>query len=81
MARLGVEPFVKLGRTIRRRLDGIIAIFESPGLTSGSSEGINSVIQYAKVRARGFRTVENMIAIVYLMTADLKDLPESPYKT
>ena len=81
MARLGVEPFVKLGRTIRRRLDGIIAIFESPGLTNGPNEGINSVIQCAKARARGFRTVGNMIAIVYLMTADLKALPESPYKT
>ena len=75
-----LEPFVKLGRTIRRHMDGIVAIFDSPGLTNGPSEGINSVIQCAKARARGFRTVENMIAIVYLMTADLEGLPESPYK-
>ena len=62
-------------------MDGIIAIFESPGLTNGPSEGINSVIQCAKARAKGFRTIENMIVIVYLMTGDLKALLASPYKT
>ena len=39
------------------------------------------MIRCAKARARGFRTVENMIAIVYLMTGDLEDFPVSPYKT
>ena len=39
------------------------------------------MIQCAKARARGFRTVENMITIVFLMTGDLEDLPLSPYKT
>ena len=38
------------------------------------------MIQCAKARARGFRTIENMIAIVFLMTGDLADLPVSPYK-
>ena len=75
-----LEPFVKLGRTVRRHLDGILAIFESRSLTNGPSEGINSVIQCAKARASGFRTIENMIAIVFLMTGDLADLPVSPYK-
>ena len=28
-----------------------------------------------------FRTVENMIKIVFLMTGDLEDLPLSPFKT
>lgn len=71
------EPFVKLGRTVRRQLEGILTIFESRGLTNGSSEGINSVIQCAKARASGFRAIENMIAIVILMTGDLADLPVS----
>lgn len=61
---------MKLGRTVRRHLDGILAIFESRGLTNGPSEGINSVIQCAKARARGFRTIENLIAIVFPMTGD-----------
>ena len=82
MARAGpalqARALRELGRTVKRRLDGILAIFDSPGLTNGPSEGINSVIQFAKARARGFRTVENMIAIVYLMTADLEGLPVSP---
>jgi len=76
-----LEPFVKLNRTFRRHMDGILAIFDNPGLTNGPSEGINSVIQCAKARARGFRTVENMITIVFLMTGGLEDLPLSPYKT
>ena len=35
-----LEPFVKLNRTIRRHMEGILAIFDSPGLTNGPSEGI-----------------------------------------
>ena len=35
-----LEPFVKLNRTYRRHMDGILAIFDSPGLTNGPSEGI-----------------------------------------
>ena len=35
-----LEPFVKLNRTIRKHMDGILAIFENPGLTNGPSEGI-----------------------------------------
>ena len=35
-----LEPFVELNRTIRRRMDGILAIIDNPGLTNGPSEGI-----------------------------------------
>ena len=79
--RCRLEPFVNLGRTIRKHLDGILAIFDSGGLTNGPGEGINSVIQCSKARARGFRTIENMIAIVFLMTGDLEGFSVSPYKT
>ena len=39
------------------------------------------MIRCAKARARGFRTVENMITIMFLMTGGLEDLPLSPCKT
>ena len=35
-----LELCVKLNRTIRKRLDGILAIFENPGLTNEPIEGI-----------------------------------------
>ena len=51
--RCRLESSVKLGRTVRKHPDGILAIFESRGLTNGPSEEINSVVQCAKARARG----------------------------
>ena len=40
-------------------------------LTNGILEGLNSLIQAAKARARGYRTTTNLIAMIYLLGAKL----------
>ena len=42
------------------------------GLTNGILEGINSLIQAAKAKARGYRTVRNIVAIAYLIAGKLR---------
>jgi transposase len=43
-------------------------------MTNGLLEGINGLVQAAKRRSRGYRNVENLIAMVY-MTANKLRLP------
>ena len=57
--------------TVRRRWAGILRWFSSR-LTVGLPEGMNSLIQAAKSRARGYRTNTNLIAMIYLLGAKLK---------
>jgi transposase len=45
--------------------------YKTSGLTNAILEGINSLIQSAKARARGFRNIDNLIAMVYLMVGRL----------
>ena len=56
--------------------DGIIA-WHASHLNNGLLEGINSLVQAAKARARGYRNKTKMITIVYL-TAGKLQLPPSP---
>jgi len=70
-----IEPIVKFTETVRNHLDGIMRYFTS-NLTSGAIEGLNSRIQNIKRRARGFRNIDNFIAMIYLSLAGLElDLP------
>ena len=57
--------------TIRRHWDEILRWFSSR-LSNGLPEGMNSLIQAAKSRARGYRTNTNLIAMIYLLGAKLK---------
>jgi len=40
-------------------------------LTTGFLEGINSLIQAAKARARGYQTSKNILAMSYLIAGKL----------
>lgn len=61
----------KMARTVKDHWDGILSHFDSE-LTSGYLEGINSLIQAAKARARGYRNPRNMISMAYLIAGKLK---------
>jgi transposase len=65
-----LEPIKQAAYTIKRHWSGILRWFES-SLTNGLLEGLNSLIQTAKARARGFRTTKNLIAIIYLVGGKL----------
>lgn len=72
----GLEPMVKAAGTIKDHKDGVLRWFKS-GLSNGILEGINSLIQAAKAKARGYRTIRNLIAMAYLIAAKLQfNLPK-----
>ena len=73
-----LAPFKRLGATLRDHLPGIINSFKL-GLSNGTAESINSKIQAAIARARGFRTHQNLMAIIYLIAGKLTHLPAPPY--
>ena len=66
-----LEPIKKAAYTIKRHWDGVLRWFQS-GINNGILEGINSLIQAAKARARGYRTIKNLIAMIYLIGGNLK---------
>jgi len=69
-ARSRLQPMIKAGRTIRNHLPGVLRWFASH-INNGVLEGLNSLIQAAKARARGYRTINNLITAVYLVAGKL----------
>jgi transposase len=72
-----LEPFKRLGATLRTHWDGVCNMLRHAN-SNARAESINADIQAAIARARGFRTFANLRTIVYLLKARL-DLPGSPY--
>ena len=66
----GLEAMAKVAKTLETHLEGVLRWFTSK-ITNGLLEGINSLIQAAKAKARGYRTARNLIAIVYLIAGKL----------
>ena len=71
-----LAPLVKVAKTIRLHQDGILRWFTS-GINNGILEGVNSLVQAAKAKARGYRSHKNLITMIYLIAGklDLKVLP------
>jgi transposase len=67
----GLEPIVKAATTIKNHKEGVLRWFRS-GLTNAILEGIYSLVQAAKAKARGYRTSRNLIAMAYLIAAKLQ---------
>lgn len=70
-----LEPMKKAAYTIKNHWDGVLRWFESR-INNGILEGINSLIQAAKARARGYRTERALTTMIYLIAGKLSfDLP------
>lgn len=69
-----LEPIKAFVRTVEAHWDGIIA-WQQSRLSNGLLEGTNSLVQAAKRRARGYRSKDKMITIIYLIAGKLP-LPE-----
>jgi transposase len=65
-----LASFKKLAQTLKNHWDGILAYFPHR-ITSAAIESVNSIIQTARRRARGFRNFENLKAICYWMAGHL----------
>jgi transposase len=60
-----LEPIKKFAATVKSHWKGILKWFSSR-VSNGVLEGTNSLIQEIKSRARGFKNVDNFIAMIYL---------------
>jgi len=67
----GIFPFKKVVNTIKAHWSGIINYIESR-INNGILEGLNSIIQLAKKRARGYRNIDNFINMIYFICGKLK---------
>lgn len=65
-----IKPIIDAAKTVKRHWDGVMRWFESR-LTNGLLEGINSLIQATKARARGYRSTKNLITMIYIIAGKL----------
>jgi transposase len=65
-----LEPVIDAAHTVKRHWDGILRWFDSK-IANGLIEGINSLVQAAKSKARGYRSIRNLKAMVYLLAGKL----------
>lgn len=77
--RCRLEPIKQLAATLKRHWKGVLQGFDSR-LSNGYVEAMNSLIQAAKARARGYGTTRHLIAICFLIAGQLKHLPENPFQ-
>jgi transposase len=64
-----LKPIKDFVATVVRHWDGIVA-WHASRLNHALLEGINSLVQAAKARARGYRSNRNMITMIYLIAGD-----------
>jgi transposase len=65
-----LEPMKAAVKTIKAHWDGILRWFVSK-INNGILEGLNSLIQASKARARGYRTKRCLITMVYIIGGKL----------
>jgi transposase len=68
---------IQAAQSIKKHEDGILRWFQSK-ITNGLLEGLNSLVQAAKRKARGYRTLDTFISMVYA-TANKLDMVVKPH--
>ena len=66
----GIKPIIKAATTIERHAEGILR-WQVTRITNGVMEGINSLIQAAKRKARGYRSKRTLRLMAYLIAGKL----------
>jgi transposase len=66
-----IPAFMAFSKMVKAHWSGIIHFVESH-ITNGILEGINSKVQLAKRRARGYRNTGNFINMIYFLCGKLK---------
>jgi transposase len=81
LARSRLEPFIRLGKTIRKHRDGILAAVRL-GINQGRTEALNNKVRLIVRRAYGFHTAEAALALVMLTCGPITlRLPHQPATT
>ena len=66
-----LPPMIDAARTVKRHWNGILRWHDSK-IANGILEGINSLVQAAKAKARGYRSSRNLHAMIYLIAGKLE---------
>jgi transposase len=67
-----IQPMARFVYMIKSHMFGIKTMFKYRAVNNGILEGLNSLIQLAKRRARGYVNVENFKNMVYFVTGGLQ---------
>ena len=78
MRRCRLKPMKAAAETLMRHKDKIIAYFKNR-LTNAICEGLNSMIQAAKRKARGYHTFEGYSSMIYLVAGKLQLSAPTPF--
>jgi transposase len=73
-----LHPFKDLAASIKQHWAGIVKAFEADHLHNGYVEAVNSLVQAAKAKARGYGTTKHFIAMCFLIAGKLTHLPANP---
>jgi transposase len=65
-----LPPVVRAAKSLKKHKGGLLRWFDST-LSNALLEGINSLVQAAKARARGFRSARKMKTVIYLLLSKL----------
>ena len=65
LARSRLQPFIRLGTTIRKHRDGILAAIRL-GINQGRTEALNNKVRLITRRAYGFHSAKAALALVLL---------------
>jgi len=80
LRRSQLAPMIALAKTIHKHQEGIVRAIADQR-SNGFAESLNSQIQAARARAKGYKTAENFICMIYLLAAKLKHLPVCPWRS
>jgi len=67
-----LSEVVTLGRTLKKRAADVLAYFDRPGTSNGSTEAINGRLEHLRGSALGFRNLTNYIARSLLETGGFR---------
>ena len=63
---LNLKPINRFVKSVINNINGIMNSIKT-GITNAVSEGLNSVMQLARSRARGFRNIQNFCNMIYFL--------------
>ena len=69
-----LPAFGDLAKTVKQHWAGILKAFDASRLHTGYVEAVNSLLQAAKAKARGYGTTEHFIAMAFLIAGKLSHL-------
>jgi len=73
-----LDPIINAAKTIKRHWDGVLE-WKNSQINNGILEGLNSIVQAAKAKARGYKTFQNFKIMVFLLTGELNFSTLNPY--